>query len=614
MAIRRSSIQIKSHAQRIVKKWESGVDIFHGLKENENDFYHISQYQSDADSVVQTLPSGSMLQRIDHAKRGRPKMPMVIAPTVSSGSRKRHKASTEKIFASTSVTCYPDLLEVLSAPYAGHGVDALVIFSPLMNTTVDKERIVGCERLEKCGCVIDVYLEPSAPVLCLERIVFVIRRRLETAYKTRRRPTTALTDAIFRLLCQQTDDFDDILAACARLQQQKPIVGTLVGEDEVEWWAALSNRPAIVAPLRRFAFLRRLAMPVCARSYAARRASCNGAAASPTMDPSEEMVCFPDFSLLDVLLRIEITQGAVIDGMMLRIVQLECAIDQVKEESKPLVRELQRCLLSSINEATGIKCFDRAQFISSAQFMLIMSNQPPELNRMVSETLSNVLSAADIDADRLENLEMHFKWFSEMTSSWNIPTDRLKDWRGNPLGWTERPAIVFGRSTPSETSEEETSVQLIRQVLLGKKDAHELMREWNLEKLQKKTDMLVGRNDGSALVVTLADMTLETFLHHTALMNKVNESFAQPLNRPGARPRLQSLDISEASLSKIKSTFFDADGSLRNEMKNDIEMTLKHGYINFQNTACSDARNDKRWQLPIKQHCQGTTRVFPTTH
>jgi len=153
-------------------------------------------------------------------------------------------------------------------------------------------------------------------------------------------------------------------------------------------------------------------------------------------------------------------------------------------------------------------------------------------------------------------------------------------------------------------------MQLLWQVLLGKNDADELMREWNLKKLKKKTDILVGRNDGSALLVTNADMTLEMFLLHTAmLMNQVNNSFARPPNRPGSRPHLQSLDVSDTFMSEIKPLFFDADGSLQNQMKNDIEMTLKHGYINFQNTACSDERNDKRWQLPIKQHCQGTSHV-----
>jgi hypothetical protein len=253
-----------------------------------------------------------------------------------------------------------------------------------------------------------------------------------------------LTDAIYRLLCQQTDHFDDILAACDQLQERKPVVGVLLGEDEVEWWAASSNRPEDIIPLRDFAFLRRLAMPMCARSHVASRAYSNGAAASATRDASEETVCFPDFSFLDVLLRIEIAQGAVIDGLMLRIVQLESVIDQVTQESKSLVRDLQRRLLSSVQEATGSKCFDRAQFTSSVQFMLIVSNRSPKLKQMVGDALSGVLLAAGIEADRLEKLEAHFKWFSGMVSSWNIPPDRIKDWRGNPLAWTHRPAVDFG--------------------------------------------------------------------------------------------------------------------------------------------------------------------------
>lgn len=112
------------------------------------------------------------------------------------------------------------------------------------------------------------------------------------------------------------------------------------------------------------------------------------------------------------------------------------------------------------------------------------------------------------------------------------------------------------------------------------------------------------RNDGGSLLITSSEMSLERFLQHAGLMNEINEDFHRPLDRPESRPRLRALNMSESCISTIKSVFFDEDGSLRNEIKNDIDMSLKHGYINFSNPNCSDARSDKRWQVPIRHHYQ----------
>jgi hypothetical protein len=104
--------------------------------------------------------------------------------------------------------------------------------------------------------------------------------------------------------------------------------------------------------------------------------------------------------------------------------------------------------------------------------------------------------------------------------------------------------------------------------------------------------------------ITSSKMSLERFLQHAGLMNQINGDFHRPLDQPESRPRLRALNMSESCITTIKSVFFDEDGSLRNEIKNDIDMSLKHGYINFSNTSCSNARNDKRWQVPIRHHNQ----------
>lgn len=568
---------------------EAGEDVFAGLVEYDTDFCDAAP----VDAVVETVPN----------KRGRAGMQQV-APTVS-GSPKRKRAKT----APTEKKSCGDvsLMDVLCAPCNKKGgVDASVSFSPLLCISIDKDRVIGCERLEKCGCVMDVLLNSSTTLLLMDRVQFAIRRRLEDAYKTRRCPTSALNDAIYRLVCQQSDDLSDILAACDVLNQRKSIDGeTVFGEDEVEYWTERSNEPMSKSrPLREFALLRRLALPMCTRTRMASRPSKVKAGRD---SPAEEEICFPDFSFLDMLLRIEITQAAVIDALMLRILQLENVAKRINKDGKPMVRDLQRILFSSVKEATGIKCADRAKCVSSVQFMLIVSKHTSKLKKMAITFLSNLLSEADLGCNVLVQLEQDAEWFDAMVSSWNIPVDRIKDWRVDPMSWTRVPVAAppSRRSSAPRISNENSNVEEIRQVLLGERVVGEWLAEWGLQKLEKKADMLVGRNDGSSLTVTSADMSQETFLIHTALMDKVNDTFPRLLNQPGARPRMQALDISDESLAKIHSMFFDKDGSLREDVKRDVEMSTKHGYINFQNTECAEERNDKRWQLPIKQHTQG---------
>lgn len=101
-------------------------------------------------------------------------------------------------------------------------------------------------------------------------------------------------------------------------------------------------------------------------------------------------------------------------------------------------------------------------------------------------------------------------------------------------------------------------------------------------------------------MITSSEMSLKSFLHHARLMNKVYEDFPVQPERSDSRPRLKALNMSETCISKIKSTLFDEDGSLREAIKNDIDAS-RNFYINFHN---SFARNDQRWQVPIRHRDQ----------
>ena len=110
------------------------------------------------------------------------------------------------------------------------------------------------------------------------------------------------------------------------------------------------------------------------------------------------------------------------------------------------------------------------------------------------------------------------------------------------------------------------------------------------------------RIHNGCLVVTEMEMSHEEFCKQTALMRKVNETLPRPFEPGVSRPKFQKVDLSKDALSKLRSIFFDADGRLRKSIVPDLDMTTRHGYINFRNASCNDERNDYRWQVPVKRH------------
>jgi hypothetical protein len=213
---------------------KNGVDIFadlYGDEHGKGEHFGATEPSSSQAAVKSVEP--------DNQKRVR--------------AKKQHAAKdvakNESIFGE-------NLMGVLSAPFEGRGADIKVTFLPLLCVDIERKRIVGCERLEKCGCVVDVFLGPSTFSLHIKRIEYLTRRRLEQAYKTRRRSSSVLDDALHHLLCLQTDDMNDILDACARFQRMKSSVGNpfiVLGKDELEWWSGMPIRLEESTSLRAFA-------------------------------------------------------------------------------------------------------------------------------------------------------------------------------------------------------------------------------------------------------------------------------------------------------------------------------------------------------------------------
>jgi hypothetical protein len=118
------------------------------------------------------------------------------------------------------------------------------------------------------------------------------------------------------------------------------------------------------------------------------------------------------------------------------------------------------------------------------------------------------------------------------------------------------------------------------------------------------------RIQNGCLLITEQELSHEEFCKQMKVTGKVNQTLPRPFHRGVSRPKLQKVDLSISTLSQLRSIFFDTDGSLRNTMMDDIDLSSRHGYINFSNASCRDQRNDYRWQVPVKRH---TMRGFVST-
>ena len=104
------------------------------------------------------------------------------------------------------------------------------------------------------------------------------------------------------------------------------------------------------------------------------------------------------------------------------------------------------------------------------------------------------------------------------------------------------------------------------------------------------------------LLVTENELSHDGFCSQMKIMAKVNKTLPRPYYPGVSRPKLEKVGLSKDAMHRLRSIFFDLDGSLKDSVAIDIDLSKKHGYINFANSASRDTRNDYRWQVPIQLH------------
>lgn len=162
--------------------------------------------------------------------------------------------------------------------------------------------------------------------------------------------------------------------------------------------------------------------------------------------------------------------------------------------------------------------------------------------------------------------------------------------------------------------------EMQEEVLVVRSERKRLLSELDQRKQQDSSEFahytaggkikLPNRMYNGSLLVTEQELSHEEFCKQVKLMMKVNKTLPRPFHPNKSRPRLHKVNFSQEALERLRSIFFEANGSLRRSIVEDIDLTSRHGYINFSNASCRDQRNDYRWQVPMQRH--GLSRTVPT--
>ena len=305
------------------------------------------------------------------------------------------------------------------------------------------------------------------------------------------------------LLAMRTDDNVEILEACKKYSSAKIHIA---GADEAEWLFPPKS------PLRKYAFLRRVAMPM----YHVQ----NGAKIVETLGAS----------FLDLLLDLKESKelGSEILNQRLGEIELEMvSVDRTAIETK-LLRQLYQ-MISRALERAGCPVIPNR---STRKDVRLEPYAVPERIREDQE-------AVKAECKRL-----------------------LRELKGREkISKSEIPHYTAGGK-----------VQLPYRIRNG------------------------------TLLVTEQELSYDEFVSQTKLMEKVNKKLKRQFFPGVSRPKMHKCSLSSEALSQLRSIFFNDRGCLRKSITGDIDMSTKHGYINFANASCRDARNDYRWQVPLLRH------------
>jgi hypothetical protein len=386
----------------------------------------------------------------------------------------------------------------------------------------------------------------------------------------------ALRRAVYDFICMRTDSLNQVIDSVALFHKNKGRTNILFGEGDLPWWNANRDRPG---HCRGLAFFRRLAQPLCLKFVEGKRLLARGS----------------EVSILDVLIDIPEIREFVVDAIVLLVC---CRPDDnnVSEKEKIFFEKLIRALSRIVDwgQNSCVQSYhDVARFVCRIR---------PELADRLPGLPATQLFVP-IGAERLKSLYRH----------------KITIWKEYMSGIGKRdkvisrlPSIEDSKSGDRRTIENRCKLMEQRHHLIESHRLKSLVAVTGDSSVRMPVTSILPRksDDDRSLLYTDRDMHLSDFIANVHFMNKVNASLPR-LCIPGkSRPRLQKVLLATDTIHEIRRLFFDDDGSLRDDIMNDIDLSPKHGFINFENQVCFEERRDQRWQVPIRKH--GIGFLIPT--
>ena len=306
------------------------------------------------------------------------------------------------------------------------------------------------------------------------------------------------------------------------------------------------------------------------------------------------------FSLLDVLLQIRILQPYFVEGVIGRL-------RMFLEDDASNGEGFHFLLLEALHNVASGGC---RQYIFSKLRRLVDCFHGPARDRLVDEIVS--VFSASTAKEQLEKIFSSAGGHPLRTTD-NIyvaPSAALVATKPNfveksPFGKHD---TMEARSCWAKNRKMQLAVRAERMRLLKVFDE---TKRANFDCVgdvsdfpRRSTRQIVprGRRKDGALIFSENEMSLEGFLERRKLMRLVNQSFRRPYVEGVSKPALSQLDLSGNDVKELQNVFFDEDGSLRDDMKLEIDSGMKNDprYIVFANIECNKERKDARWQVPSK--------------
>mmetsp|Transcript_33797 Transcript_33797/g.73241 ORF Transcript_33797/g.73241 Transcript_33797/m.73241 type:complete len:1510 (+) Transcript_33797:223-4752(+) len=409
-------------------------------------------------------------------------------------------------------------------------------------------------------------------------------------------------DAIAIMRSEKDDGRDTISRSIAR-----------ISVDDLKYWA---GHPSNDSSDRGLAFLERLVRPLCLRlQHVEGEKSQEG---GETLDEDDIIGLFSSkhehelglvvlpFSFLDVLLLCSMIQPHVIDGIIRRV-QLLHKKEEPSTPSDDKERILQQLLLQII-EPLAARETTRA-FMTHRLSMLLASfrgTARDTLRQMIEQSMNTLPSDQFADASiastdgKMKHILVEVAEGGRQTKAGggkkaDKSLGEARSCWANPTSWasSREMQIAIRRERRRLISDFEKNRQRQR----GLKDEEG-------DKLRRSSRQIVQR--GGHLIFSENEMPLPEFIRMKTLMREVNATFPREY-LDASKPTLSAVQLSNEDVEALQDVFFDSDGSLKNDVKADIDSGAKNDprYIVFFNSLCGAERTDTRWQVPIRHHSIG---------